>query len=49
MGKVKDTLYELGEFERVWEKLGMWQKVEFLKAVRNANIKIQDFEKKKIS
>lgn len=47
MGKVKDNLYELGEFENQWEKLGMWQKIEFLKAIKQADIKIQDFEKRK--
>ena len=47
MGKVKDTLYELGEFESQWEKLGMWQKIEFLKAIKQADIKIKDFEKRK--
>lgn len=47
MGKVKDSLYELGEFESVWEKLGMWQKIDFLKEVKKADINIKDFEKKK--
>lgn len=48
MGKVKDSLYELGEFERTWDRLGMWQKVEFLKEIKKANIKINDFAKKKM-
>lgn len=47
MGKIKTNLYELGEFETTWEKLGIYQKIEFLKEVKKANIKIKDFAKKK--
>lgn len=47
MGKVKSELYELGEFERIWESMGMWPKIAFLQEIKKANIRINDFEKKK--
>ena len=47
MGKIKTNLYELGEFERIWETLGMWQKIAFLQDIKKANIDIKDFAKKK--